>query len=55
MEETNGLSIFFQPNISVYKLFRGYKNKDLALDFPKDTCWNKFLFMFIVTNSLIKK
>jgi len=55
MEETNGLSIFFQSSKSPYRLFRGYKNNDLGLDFPKDTWWNEFLFMFIITNSLFKK
>jgi len=55
MQETNGLSIFFQPGKSSYKLFQGYKNEDLGLDFPKDTWWNEFLFLFILTNLLFKK
>jgi hypothetical protein len=55
MEETNGLSIFIQSHISLYKLFRDYKSECLGLDFPKDTWWNEFLFMFIFTNSLFRK
>lgn len=55
MEETNGLSIFFQSKISSYKLFGDYKSKDLDLDFPKDTWWNEFLFLFIFTNLIFKK
>jgi hypothetical protein len=55
MVETNGLSIFFQPRASPYRLFRGYTNKNLGLDFPKDTYWNEFLFRFIITNILLSK
>jgi hypothetical protein len=55
MEETNGLSIFFQSRQSKYKLFRDYKSKNLGLDFPKDTWWNEFLFLFISTNLILKK
>lgn len=55
MTETHGLSIFFQAHKSPYKCLKNYKSKDLGLDFPKDTWWNEFLFLFIFTNVLLKK
>jgi hypothetical protein len=54
MTETYGLSIFFQAHKSSYQCFKNYKSKELGLDFPKDTCWNEFLFLFILTNLLLK-
>ena len=55
MTETHGLSIFFQPNISSYRLFKSYKSIQLGLDFTRDTLWNEFLFFFILTNTLLRK
>ena len=55
MEETNGLSIFFQPRVSPYRLLRDYKNKNYGLDFAQDTYWNEFLFLFIFSNVLLRK
>jgi len=55
MEGTNGLSIFFQPNISRYGLYKQYTSKGIGLDFPKDTMWNEFLFKFIIFNTFLKK
>jgi hypothetical protein len=55
MEETHGLSIFFQSHVSSYRLFRDYKNKNYGLDFVNDTYWNEFLFLFIVSNVLLRK
>jgi hypothetical protein len=51
---TNGLSIFFPSWVSRYKLLNSYNNKDIAknLDFPKDTIWNEFLNLFVITNVL---
>lgn len=54
MEETHGLSIFFQPRISSYGLFRDYRDKSYGLDFAQDTYWNEFLFLFILTNILLR-
>jgi hypothetical protein len=53
-ERTNGLSIFFPSWISPYKLLQYYNNKNIAknLDFPKDTYWNEFLLVFVITNVL---
>ena len=53
--ETHGLSIFFQAHKSSYECFKIYKSKELGLDFPKDTWWNEFLFLFILTNIIFKK
>ena len=55
MVETNGLSIFFQPHLSSYRLFRDYKNKYYGLDFAEDTYWNEFLLLFIFSNILLGK
>jgi len=55
MEETHGLSIFFQSKVSSYKLFMDYNNKNYGLDFAIDTWWNEFLFRFILTNSILKR
>lgn len=55
MEETHGLSIFFQPRKSSYGLFRDYRSKNYGLDFAQDTFWNEFLFLFILTNILLRK
>lgn len=55
MEETHGLSIFFQPQKSPYGLFRDYRDENYGLDFAQDTFWNEFLFLFILTNILLKK
>lgn len=55
MEETHGLSIFFQPQKSPYGLFRDYRDESYGLDFAQDTFWNEFLFLFILTNILLKK
>jgi hypothetical protein len=55
MEETHGLSIFFQSRISPYGLFRAYRDESYGLDFAQDTFWNEFLFLFILTNILLKK
>lgn len=55
MEETHGLSIFFQPRKSPYGLFRDYRDTIYGLDFAQDTFWNEFLFLFILTNILLKK
>ena len=55
MEETHGLSIFFQPRKSPYGLFRDYRDESYGLDFAQDTFWNEFLFLFILTNILLKK
>jgi hypothetical protein len=55
MEETHGLSIFFQPRKSIYGLFRNYRDNSYGLDFAQDTFWNEFLFVFILTNILLKK
>jgi hypothetical protein len=55
MEATHGLSIFFQPRASSYGLFRDYRNENYGLDFAQDTFWNEFLFLFILTNVLLKK
>jgi len=53
--ETQGLSIFIQARESPYKLYRTYVNKDTGLDFPVDTWWNEFLFLFILTNRILLK
>ncbi|MFA5103163.1 MAG: clostripain-related cysteine peptidase [Candidatus Thermoplasmatota archaeon] len=55
MGETHGLSIFFQPRKSPYGLFRDYRDESYGLDFAQDTLWNEFLFLFILTNILLKK
>lgn len=55
MEETHGLSIFFQPRKSPYGLFRDYRDTSYGLDFAQDTFWNEFLFLFILTNILLRK
>jgi hypothetical protein len=55
LEGTHGLSIFFQPRGSPYGLFRDYRDKGYGLDFAQDTFWNEFLFLFILTNILLKK
>jgi hypothetical protein len=55
MEETHGLSIFFQPRISPYGLLRDYKNKNYGLDFPQDSYWNEFLSLFIFSNVVLRK
>ena len=55
MTETHGLSIFFQAHKSPYACLTNYKNKQLDLDFPRDTWWNEFLFFFIATNIILKK
>jgi hypothetical protein len=55
MEETHGLSIFFQPRVSSFGLFRNYRNKNYGLDFVQDTYWNEFLFLFILSNVLLRK
>lgn len=51
--EAQGLSIFFQPNVSPNKLYREYIKKKENLDFPKDTLWDEFLFFFILTNRIL--
>jgi hypothetical protein len=55
MEETHGLSIFFQSRASINGLFRYYRDESYGLDFAQDTFWNEFLFFFILTNVLLKK
>jgi len=45
-EETNGLSIFFPPEKGSYNLLNYYKDEELSLDFPSDTCWDEFLSKF---------
>jgi hypothetical protein len=55
MEGTHGLSIFFQPRASSYGLFRDYRDENYGLDFAQDTFWNEFLFLFILTNVILKK
>jgi len=55
MEGTHGLSIFFQPHLSEYKLYKQYRDKTYGLDFVQDTYWNEFLFLFILSNVLIRK
>jgi Clostripain family len=55
MEETHGLSIFFQPNISQYRLYKQYRDKTYGLDFVQDTYWDEFLFLFILSNVLLRK
>jgi len=55
MEGTHGLSIFFQSHVSPYSLFMMYKNKNYGLDFVQDTYWNEFLFLFILSNVLLRK
>jgi len=52
---TNGLSIFFPSWTSPYELLKSYNNKNIAkdLDFPKDTIWNEFLNIFVITNVLL--
>jgi len=55
MEETHGLSIFFQPRISPYGLLRDYKNKNYGLDFAQDSYWNEFLSLFIFSNVVLRK
>ena len=55
MEETNGLSIFLQPRKSQYGLFKEYKDPELGLDLPRDTWWNEFLFLLILTNTLLRR
>ena len=52
--ETYGLSIFFQAHKSTYELYRVYRDKKLGLDFPKDTMWDEFLFLLILTNIIIR-
>lgn len=54
MEGTHGLSIFFQPRKSPYGLFRDYRDENYGLDFAQDTFWNEFLFLFILTNILLR-
>lgn len=53
--ETHGLSIFFQANKSTYELYRVYRDKKLGLDFPRDFMWDEFLFLFIMTNIILRK
>jgi hypothetical protein len=55
MEETNGLSIFFQPRVSPYRLLRDYKHKNYGLDFAQDTYWNELLFLFVFSNVFLRK
>ena len=50
--DTYGLNIFFPSQISPHKLCREYREAGLALDLPTDTCWNEFLFFFILTNTI---
>ncbi len=45
-EETHGISIFFPPDKGNYNLLNYYKNEELSLDFPRDTCWDEFLSKF---------
>jgi hypothetical protein len=54
-QRTNGLSIFFPSWTSPFDLLKSYNNKNIAinLDFPKDTIWNEFLNLFVITNVLI--
>jgi len=42
-EETHGLSIFFPAEYESRDLLNYYKDEDLSLDFPGDTCWDEFL------------
>jgi hypothetical protein len=53
-EGTYGLSIFFPDTPSEYDLAQIYKDKDEGLDFPRDTFWNEFLFIFILTNLIFR-
>jgi hypothetical protein len=55
MEGTHGLSIFFQPHLSEYKLYKQYRDKTYGLDFVQDTFWNEFLFLFILSNVIMRK
>lgn len=55
MLETNGLSIFFQPRVSPYRLLRDYKHKNYGLDFAQDTYWNELLFLFVFSNVFLRK
>lgn len=50
--DTYGLNVFFPSQISPHGLCREYKDAGLALDLPANTCWNEFLFFFILTNTL---
>jgi hypothetical protein len=60
---TNGLSIFFPDKISPYQLSKIYNNKALYgtqsvgedLDFTRDTCWNEFLILFVLSNIICGK
>jgi hypothetical protein len=45
-QNTHGLSIFFPPEKGSYDLLNYYKDEDLSLDFPSDTCWDEFLSKF---------
>jgi hypothetical protein len=45
-EETYGISIFFPPEKGSFDLLNYYKNEELSLDFPRDTCWDEFLSKF---------
>ena len=45
-EETHGISIFFPPEEGNYGLLNYYKDEELSLDFPRDTCWDEFLTKF---------
>jgi hypothetical protein len=53
-ERTNGLSIFFPSTLSRYDLLKYYNNRGVGtdLDFTKDTFWNEFILIYVMTNLL---
>ena len=49
-QETHGISIFFPVQIERYDLLNYYKDEEVSLDFPKDTCWDEFLLKNMIKN-----
>ncbi len=45
-DDAYGISIFFPPEKGSYDLLSYYKDEELSLDFPRDTCWDEFLSKF---------
>jgi hypothetical protein len=54
-EETHGLSIFFPQEKGTYDLLNTYRDEELSLDFPNDTCWDEFLLNFTTKSKSIEQ
>ena len=48
-EGTHGLSVFFPDTPSQFGLGQIYISETEGLDFPVDTFWNEFLYLFVLT------